>query len=599
MIFGGIYNLMDIFDLISALGGLALFLYGMHMLSASLEKVSGNKLSKILEKLTGKTWKSVLLGIALTALVQSSSATTVITVGLVNSGILKLSQAIGIIMGSNVGTTVTAHILRLMDIESTNIFAAMFKPSTFAPIFALIGAALIMFSKKSKSRTIGEVFMAFGVLFIGMLSMEDSLSGLKDSPVLAGIFAALGDNAILGIIAGAAVTALIQSSSASVGILQALASTGAISWAAAVPIILGQNIGTTVTSMLSCVGASKNAKRTALSHLYFNVIGTVVFTAAVFALKSLGIFDFWDNPIDRSGIANFHTIFNVTMTVLFLPFVGLLEKLCMLSIPSDGTEIDSDTSALDVRFLNNPSLAIEQSETVLRKITALTRSCALGALERINGNKLFTAERINEEYTAVMRMDDSLNEYLRKVAEQDLSEDEAKALTGMISRCDDCRHIIEHAIRLSETAEDISAKNMGLTIGGKRELELLSVALKELINISIEGSDERNKRACSEIEPLCGVVSEMTELIRSRHMTRLKAGECSYEAGSLFIGALIDIERMAKHCSNIGVSLAVQFKTSALDDAEFSRRIRRGDTEHFLEHYINYKNEYFSPLTSE
>lgn len=590
---------MNVFDLISALGGLALFLYGMHMLSASLEKVSGNKLSKILEKLTGKAWKSVLLGVVLTALVQSSSATTVITVGLVNSGILKLSQAIGIILGSNVGTTVTAHILRLMDVESTGFFTSLFKPSTFAPIFALVGAALIMFSKKSRSRTIGEVFMAFGVLFIGMLSMEDSLSGLSESPVLAGIFSALGDNALLGILAGAAVTALIQSSSASVGILQALASTGAISWAAAVPIILGQNIGTTVTSMISCVGASKNAKRTALSHLYFNVIGTVVFSVGVFALESAGIFDFWDSPIDRSGIANFHTIFNVTMTLLFFPFIKQLEKLCMLTIPSDGTEIDSDTSALDDRLLNNPAIAIEQAESVLRKITSLTRSCSAGALELINGNKQVSAERVSEEYTAVIRMDDNLNEYLRKIAEQELSDSEVKAVTGMISRCDDCVHIIEHALRVSETAGDMSARNKGLTIVGRRELALLSSALKELLDVALTGSDCHNKRACSEIEPLCGVVSEMTELIRSRHMTRIKNGECSYEAGSLFVGTLIDLERMSKHCSNIGVSLALQFKTSALPDAEYSRRIHRGDTEHFMEHYINYKNEYFEPLTGE
>ena len=590
---------MNVFDLISALGGLALFLYGMHMLSASLEKVSGNKLSKILEKLTGKAWKSVLLGVVLTALVQSSSATTVITVGLVNSGILKLSQAIGIIFGSNVGTTVTAHILRLMDVESTGFFTSLFKPSTFAPVCALVGAALIMFSKKSRSRTIGEVFMAFGVLFIGMLSMEDSLSGLSESPVLAGIFSALGDNALLGILAGAAVTALIQSSSASVGILQALASTGAISWGAAVPIILGQNIGTTVTSMISCVGASKNAKRTAVSHLYFNVIGTVVFSIGIFALKSAGIFDFWDSPIDRSGIANFHTIFNVTMTLLFFPFIKQLEKLCMLTIPSDGTEIDSDTSALDDRLLNNPAIAIEQAESVLRKITSLTRSCSAGALELINGNKQVSAERVSEEYTAVIRMDDNLNEYLRKIAEQELSDSEVKAVTGMISRCDDCVHIVEHALRVSETAGDMSAGNKGLTIVGRRELSLLSSALKELLDVALTGSDCHNKRACSEIEPLCGVVSEMTELIRSRHMTRIKNGECSYEAGSLFVGTLIDLERMSKHCSNIGVSLALQFKTSALPDAEYSRRIHRGDTEHFMEHYINYRKGYFEPLTGE
>lgn len=587
------------YDALSTAGGLALFLYGMHCLSSSLEKISGRKLSQILEKLTGSVWKSVLLGAAITVLVQSSSATTVIAVGLVNSGIIKLSQAIGIIMGSNVGTTITSHILRLTELEGDSFLLQLFKPSTFAPVFALVGAAMIMFGKKAKIRSTGEMLVSFGVLFMGMLQMESSLNGLKESPVMSTLFSTLGSNMFLGILAGAAVTAVLQSSSASVGILQALSTTGAISWSAAIPIILGQNIGTTVTSMISCVGASKNAKRTAVSHLYFNVIGTVVFSIGIFALKSAGIFDFWDSPIDRSGIANFHTIFNVTMTLLFFPFIKQLEKLCMLTIPSDGTEIDSDTSALDDRLLSNPAIAIEQAESVLRKITSLTRSCSAGALELINGNKQVSAERVSEEYTAVIRMDDNLNEYLRKIAEQELSDSEVKAVTGMISRCDDCVHIIEHALRVSETAGDMSAGNKGLTIVGRRELSLLSSALKELLDVALTGSDCHNKRACSEIEPLCGVVSEMTELIRSRHMTRIKNGECSYEAGSLFVGTLIDLERMSKHCSNIGVSLALQFKTSALPDAEYSRRIHRGDTEHFMEHYINYRKGYFEPLTGE
>ena len=581
------------------LGGLALFLYGMHMLSASLEKISGNKLSGILEKLAGSTWKSVLLGAGVTALVQSSGATTVIAVGLVNSGILKLGQAIGIIMGSNVGTTVTAHILRLTDVGGGSFFLNLLNPSTFAPIMALCGAALVMFSKKSRPRVIGEVLAAFGILFIGMLTMEESLSGLKDSPVLAELFRTLGSNAVLGILVGAAVTALLQSSSASVGILQAISSTGAISWAAAVPIILGQNIGSTVTSMISVIGASKNARRTALSHLYFNVIGTLLFTVGIFAVRSLGILDFWDAPIDKSGIANFHTVFNVTMTVLFIPFIKLLEKLCVLSVPSDGTEIDSDTSALDERFFVTPSVAISSAETVLRKITVLTGSCVEHALERLSGTGKTSSDRVHEEMTAVGRMENALQTYLQKLDDDLLSEEEARAVTGLITRAQDCLHIADHAVSVSDTAEELSAKGKGLTIGGKKEFDILSAAVSEVVKRATTASDENDKRAAAVIEPLCDVIGEMTETIGSRHTERLKNGECSYEAGSLFVGTLIDVERITKHCSNVGVSLALQYKNNSLSDEEFSRRIHRGDTEHFVEQYIRCKTDYYAKLFEE
>ena len=357
------------------LGGLAFFLYGMHMLSASLEKMSGSKLTKILEKLTGSVWKSVALGVGITALVQSSSATTVITVGLVNSGILKLGQAIGIIMGSNIGTTVTSHLLRLTEISGTSGIMQFLKPDFFAPLAAIIGAALAMFSKKSKYRSIGEILTGFGMLFIGMDLMESALTPLRESPLMAELFVKFGANPILGILVGAGVTAIIQSSSASVGILQALSVTGAISWAAAIPIILGQNIGTTVTAILSVIGASKNARRTALAHLYFNVIGTVLFTAVVFGLQAAGVGDFWDSAIDKSGIANFHTLFNCTMVVVLLPFIKQLEKLCMKTIPADGTEIDSDTSELAPGLLSNPSAAIMASEFILKKLMDVTADC--------------------------------------------------------------------------------------------------------------------------------------------------------------------------------------------------------------------------------
>ena len=581
------------------LGGLALFLYGMHMLSASLEKMSGSKLTKILEKLTGSVWKSVALGAGITALVQSSSATTVITVGLVNSGILKLGQAIGIIMGSNIGTTVTSHLLRLTEISGTSGLMQFLKPDFFAPVCAIIGAALAMFTKKTKTITIGEILTGFGMLFIGMDLMETALSPLRESPLMGELFVKFGSNPILGIIVGAGVTAIIQSSSASVGILQALSVTGAISWASAIPIILGQNIGTTITAMLSVIGASKNARRTAIAHLYFNVIGTIVFTVAVFVIQGMGIGDFWDNPINKSGIANFHTIFNVTMTVLFLPFIGLLEKLCMKTIPADGTEIDSDTSELAPGLVSNPIAAISASELILKKLMGVTADCVKCSLERLNGGDLKLGERISEQNTAIFRMEDNLRIYLLKVAEGDLSAEQEKTVTEMLGRADDCIHIAEHCLKIRDTAEDMSSKNKGLTMAGKREFEVLSKALLTMMNTAAEGSNEKDKRVDAKVEPLYFVVTEMTELIRSRHMDRLKNGECSYEAGSLFMGTLIDVERIAKHCSAIGVSLALQFKNNSLSEQEFARRIHRGDTEHFMEHYIDYKNEYFASLVTE
>ena len=581
------------------LGGLALFLYGMHMLSASLEKMSGSKLTKILEKLTGSVWKSVALGAGITALVQSSSATTVITVGLVNSGILKLGQAIGIIMGSNIGTTVTSHLLRLTEISGTSGLMQFLKPDFFAPVCAIIGAALAMFTKKTKTITIGEILTGFGMLFIGMDLMETALSPLRESPLMGELFVKFGSNPILGILVGAGVTAIIQSSSASVGILQALSVTGAISWASAIPIILGQNIGTTITAMLSVIGASKNARRTAIAHLYFNVIGTIVFTVAVFVIQGMGIGDFWDNPINKSGIANFHTIFNVTMTVLFLPFIGLLEKLCMKTIPADGTEIDSDTSELAPGLVSNPIAAISASELILKKLMGVTADCVKCSLERLNGGDPKLGERISEQNTAIFRMEDNLRIYLLKVAEGDLSAEQEKTVTEMLGRADDCIHIAEHCLKIRDTAEDMSSKNKGLTMAGKREFEVLSKALLTLMNTAAEGSNEKDKRVDAKVEPLYFVVTEMTELIRSRHMDRLKNGECSYEAGSLFMGTLIDVERIAKHCSAIGVSLALQFKNNSLSEQEFARRIHRGDTEHFMEHYIDYKNEYFASLVTE
>ncbi len=593
--------MISIFDLFSVGGGLAFFLYGMNMLSAALEKSSGPKLTKTLEKLTGSVWKSVALGVVVTALIQSSSATTVITVGLVNAGILKLGNAIGIIMGSNIGTTITAHLLRLTEIEGGgNFLMELIKPDNFAPIFAVIGAFMALFTKKAKTQTIGEVLMGFGMLFIGMDIMETALKPLSESQLMADLFVKFGQNPILGILVGTGVTAIIQSSSASVGILQALSVTGAITWASAIPIILGQNIGTTITAMLSVIGASKNAKRTAIAHLYFNVIGTVIFTVAVFSLQAVGVGDFWDMPIDKTGIANFHTIFNFTMVAVLLPFTKQLEKLCMLTIPADGSEIDSDTSVLAKGLLKTPSVAIVQSEVILAKTMDLVRDCVKNSLEMLQtGKNPRLSDRISEQCTAIGRMTEDLKIYLLQIAECTISDSEARTVTQMISRTDDCNHILEHCLKIRDTAEDMSNKRKSLTMAGKAELEILSKAILALADAAVEGSNASDKRADAEIIPLYFVVTEMTDYIRSRHMERLKKGECSYEAGSLFVGTLNDIERIAKHCSAIGVSLALQYKSNSLSDQEFSRRIQRGDTEHFMETYIGCKNEYYAPLLSE
>lgn len=575
---------------------MALFLYGMHMLSDSLEKVSGNRLSKILEKLTGSAWKSVLLGAGITALVQSSGATTVIAVGLVNSGILKLSQAIGIIMGSNIGTTVTGQILRLTDVSGDNIVLKLLQPSTFAPVMALVGAAMVMFSKKSGIKTIGEVLTALGILFIGMLSMESSLSVLKDSPVLANAFATIGDNAFLGIAIGAAVTALLQSSSASVGILQALSSTGAISWAAAVPIILGQNIGSTVTSMISSIGASKNARRTSLSHLYFNVIGTIIFTIGIFIVKNTGIIAFWNDAIDKAGIANFHTLFNVSMTLLLMPFIGLLEKLCIKSVPNDGEEIDSDTSILDERLLATPVFAIEQSEVVLKKITDLTRKCLSEAFERLMDPSKPPAEKVNEKYAAVVKMNDALEEFLLKVTGTGLSEQEAEKVMQMLSISEDYLHISEHAKYISNTAETVTERGKNITPRGKEELAILSEAILRLLDITTTATDENDPYSFEQIGPLKKIIGAMTDVIRSHHIQRLRQNECSYTAGTLFCGTLIDAERIAKHCANISVSLATATKEPGETEYKFTRRIHRGGTDRFNENLQMFEEHYYNPL---
>lgn len=412
---------MDFFMIVSLLGGLALFLYGMSMLGSGLEKLSGGRLEQTLEKLTNNVFKGVLLGALVTGAIQSSSATTVIVVGLVNARILKLRQAIGIIMGANIGTTVTAHILRLSDLSSDNFFLMLLKPTTLAPVVGIIGILMVMVGKKQKYKTLGEILLGFCILFTGMFNMEAAVSPLSESPEFAGLFASLS-NPVIGVLVGAGVTAIIQSSSASIGILQALSSTGIITWSSAIPIILGQNIGTCITPILASIGASKNAKRTAAVHLSFNIIGTCVFLIVIYTIQSFSPFSFWDLPIDKGGIANFHTTFNVCVTLMFLPFVGLLEKLVIHLIPDQQTadEVDDPAIALDDRLLTSPGLAIQHCRDAVLQMGKLARknfSASVRQLEQYNHKE---AEKIREREDTIDRLEDRLGNYMLKIP-QDLS----------------------------------------------------------------------------------------------------------------------------------------------------------------------------------
>ncbi len=408
-----------IIEFIVMAGGLALFLYGMNILGVGLEKISGSRLEKLLEKMTDNVLKGVVLGLIITAAVQSSSATTVIVVGLVNAGMLKLHGAAGIIMGANIGTTVTGQILRLADLEdneNVGFILELIKPTTLAPLIMVIGILMYLLAKTQRNKTIGEVLLGFGILFTGMFTMTDAVKPLSELPLFAEIFQTL-TNPILGVLAGALITALIQSSSASVGILQALASTGAITWSAAFPIIMGQNIGTCVTSLLSSIGAGTNARRAAMIHLYFNIIGTAVFLSAVYIFQYVVGFEFWNEAIDMGGIANFHTIFNVSVTILFIPFVGLLEKLAMKTIKSDATEetiqTDSHLSLLDNRLNKSPALALAQSHTVLCTMGDYAKKNYEDAISLFGNYNTKTIDKINEVENVIDIMEDKTNNYLQ------------------------------------------------------------------------------------------------------------------------------------------------------------------------------------------
>ena len=551
---------MDLFDVITLGGGLALFLFGMNVLSGSLEKLSGGRMERTLEKLTNSVWKGILLGAMVTAVIQSSSATTVIVVGLVNAGILRLRSVIGVIMGANIGTTVTAQILRLGDLqsnESANLFLSLLKPTTLAPVIALVGIVFLMGARRQKYKDIGTIMLGFAVLFTGMFTMEGAVAGLKDVPEFANLFAALS-NPFLGVLVGAVVTAIIQSSSASVGILQALSSTGAIQYSSAIPIILGQNIGTCVTSLLASIGTSKNAKRTAMVHLYFNIIGTIIFLAGVYLLQYViipGGFPFWDTAIDKGGIANFHSLFNISVTILLVPFVGLLEKLAIMTIRG-GKDEKTDASAtnlLDERLLVSPGLALRQCITLVNRMGSFAHenlSASIQLLEKYDP-KVF--ERVRETEDIIDRIEDRLGNYIQRLTDKETTDAESKEITYVLHQVSDIERIGDYALNIADRADMLHNKQTSFSAVGKKELKVLCDAVEEITDITFQTLETRSTDAAMLVEPLEQTIDLLEESLKTRHIQRLKKGDCTVDTGIIYLELIADLERVADHCSNVAV----------------------------------------------
>lgn len=585
---------------IGMFGGIALFLYGMAMLGSGLEKLSSGRMEKILESLTNNIFKSVLLGAFVTAAVQSSGATTVIVVGLVNAGILKLTSAVGVIMGANIGTTITGQILRLGDLENSDGVGSalsLLSPSTLAPLISIIGIIIYMMSKKDSGKTAGEIFLGVGILFTGMLSMTDSVSPLSELPAFRVLFSSLS-NPILGVIAGAVVTAILQSSSASVGILQAISTTGVLTFSSVFPIIMGQNIGTCVVPLISSVGANKNAKRAAMVHLYFNVVGTVIFIIAVYSFQHLIGFSFWDDKIDMGGIANFHTLFNIVVTAIFIPFHKVLEFLACKTIRDTDTAEDDITEAsathfLDERLLKSPSLALQQAMKTVISMGTMAKQNYVKMRTLFNEYDRKIVENIYAREDVIDAAEDKLNAYLVKLTDCELTEYESRTVTALLHLLSEFERIGDYSINLVESAEELNSKGLHFSPKAMAEFTVIANAVEEIITMAIDAAEKKDAAVAMRIEPLEEVIDYLNETLKNRHIDRLKNGMCQVDAGIIFLDMLINLERISDHCSNSAVYvLSLSTRRDSINRHEYIQDVHRGNDQGFMDASAFYKQKY-------
>lgn len=574
---------MDFFSILTLVGGLALFLYGMSVMEEGLSKVSGGKLERILENLTSSPLKAVLLGAGVTAVIQSSSATTVMVVGFVNSGIMKLSQAVGVIMGANIGTTATSWILSLSGIESDNFFIQLLNPNSFSPILALIGVAIIMFAKSEKKKDIAMIMVGFAVLMFGMETMSGAVEPLAEVPEFTSILTRFS-NPLLGMLAGLVLTAIIQSSSASVGILQALCLTGAVPYSAALPIIMGQNIGTCVTALLSAIGAKKNAKRAAMVHLYFNIIGTIIFMSLYYLLHLFFDFSFMEQAAIPAGIAVIHSMFNVFTTLILLPFSKGLEKLATLTIrdkaEKEVSKEEQEFLTLDSRFLEQPGFALEQSRHASSRMAEEAKRCletAIGLMADYDNEKTEEVEKIEQK---VDRYEDELGTYLVKLSRKNLSEADSHLVSIMLHCIGDFERISDHGVNIMEAAREMNSKKLNFSKDAREELGVLMNAVTEIVVRTCKVFENQDAQLARTIEPLEEVIDELNQELKTRHINRLQEGQCTIEMGFILSDVTTSLERIADHCSNVAVCI-MQVQEDAYDTHSFLGQVRSGKNEEF------------------
>ena len=585
---------MTIFNVFSLLGGLALFLFGMDIMGKALEKQAGGQLQKILSKLTDNPLKGFFLGLGVTAVIQSSSATTVMVVGFVNSGIMELHQAIGIIMGSNVGTTVTSWILSLSGLQGDSVLIKMLKPTSFSPLLAFIGILLYM-CKSEKKKGVGTILIGFAVLMTGMTTMSNAVLPLQGEEWFTSLFVRFS-NPILGVLVGALVTGIIQSSSASVGILQALSATGVITYGSAIPIIMGQNIGTCVTALISSVGATKNARRAAMVHLYFNIIGVTLFLAIFYGANLLLDFAFVNETVTAWGIAVVHSIFNLTATAVLLPFANGLEKLAILTIPDDAEK--ESFALLDERLLNTPAVAVERARAATADMAELARVGVVQAMSLTHKWDDSLAQKVREEEEKVDKYEDALGTYLVKLSSREMSHADSQSVNTLLHTISDFERISDHSVNILSSAEEIHAKSIAFSKDAQEELQVLEGAVQDVLSRTTDAFRKGDLHLAGKVEPLETVVDELVRAIKARHVARLQTGSCSIEYGFVLEDLLTNYERVCDHCSNVAVA-QIEVAQDSFDTHAYLNDLRYGnetkESEQFQRRLDRYRERYLFP----
>lgn len=577
---------------ITLLGGLAFFLFGMHVMSSGLERLAGGRLEQVLKKMTSNTFKSFLLGLGITAAIQSSSAVTVMLVGLVNSGLMEIGQTVGVIIGSNIGTTVTAWILSLSEINSANPFVNLLNPSNLSPIIALVGILLIMFSHKNKKKDAGSICIGFAVLMAGMNMMGSAVSPLADSPAFVSFMTAFR-NPVLGVLAGAVFTAIIQSSSASVGILQALSLTGSITYGIAIPIIMGQNIGTCVTALISSIGVNKNARKVSVIHITFNLIGTLLFLCVIYGVNLLYPLEFLSDTISPLGIAISHSIFNIVTTAILFPFTKQLEKIANFVIRTESGSKKSSKAPvfLDERLLNTPSFAASECNNLTVKMARTAQDNILLALRMLQNYDKKQVEKVLKTENDLDTYEDRLGSFLVKLSGKELSDSDSRTTSKLLHCIGDLERIGDHAVNLVKSADEIHEKGISFSSEARKELTILTKALEEILALTTEAFETDSVETAKKVEPLEQAIDFITSEIKSRHVRRLQNGECTIETGFILSDLLNNYERVSDHCSNIAVAI-IELDHQSFGTHAYLNSIKSNENREFCRDYEYYVEKY-------